>query len=321
MIIPTYNRSAWLERTLDSVCNQTMPVHQVVLVDDGSTDDTPTRVEQWRDARPAWRSRLEYLRQSNRGKSAALNAGVAAATGDWIAYNDSDDRWHERKLERQFEALARCPAAAACCTDVTFTNNPRFTRTAFEMWRDYGSAAEGLEPDLAMLFATQPWPGIYMQTVVVRADVLRQIGEFDASLRMSVDLDVLFRLGLVTPMCFVNAPLVDVDRTEARTVGLTTEHPVGGIERLTVHERLLTRWIGLAGQRRALAESLRAMRSAIQSALANEYLRRGATADARAVMTRAVRQRPRPRLLVKCVAMALAPGLIRGRLGRGAQDS
>lgn len=305
MVIPTYNRSASLERTLDSVFNQTTPADEIVLVDDGSTDDTPACIDRWRQARAAWDSRLRYVQQSNLGKSAALNAGLAVATGDWIAFNDSDDRWHPRKLELQFDALRRFPEASACFTDVRFTNNPRFDRTAFQLWRDYGDAATGLEADIPTLFGIQAWPGIYMQTVVVRADVLRRIGRFDPTLRMSVDMDFLFQLGLATPMCYVNAPLVDVDRTETRTVGLTTEHPVGGVDRLAVHEGLLTRWLEQVSGRKALVRALRTMRTTIQSALADELTRRGDAAAARAVLTRAVRQRPGPRIVAKYVATAI----------------
>ena len=77
---------------------QTIDIHELVLVDDGSTDGTDRVVEALAVDHPDWRGRLKYRRQDNGGKSAALNAGLALASGDWIAFNDSDDHWLPEKL-------------------------------------------------------------------------------------------------------------------------------------------------------------------------------------------------------------------------------
>src|SRR5262249_14143102 len=145
----------------------------------------------------------------------------------------------------------------------------------------------GIERDVARLFAPG-WPGIFMQSVLVNRETLARCGEFDTSIRMSMDQDLGFRLGLLTPMWFVNIPLVFVDRSEPRTIGLTTEFPPQSMERLTIDERLVSKWLELTRQRRPeLRRYLIDRRTTTQSSLANLHLRRGHDRSARDVLRRA----------------------------------
>jgi len=91
VIIPSYNNGATLARAIASVLAQTHAAHEIIVVDDGSTDDTATVVRQFGD-------RVRYLHQSNAGVSAARNAGMAAATGDWLAFVDADDEFAPERL-------------------------------------------------------------------------------------------------------------------------------------------------------------------------------------------------------------------------------
>ena len=93
VIIPTYNRSAVLRHSVESVLNQTYPVQEVIIVDDGSTDDTSDHVEQQKKLNPLWRDRVRYIYQSNRGQSVANNTGIRNAQGDWLGFNANDDLW------------------------------------------------------------------------------------------------------------------------------------------------------------------------------------------------------------------------------------
>ena len=289
-------------------------------MDDGSTDGTEDLVEALPARHPDWNGRLRYFRQDNQGKSVALNAGLQFATGDWIAFNDSDDQWLPEKLELQLKALSRYQEAGACFADVRFVNNPKFQKTAFDESRLNYSTTFGIEHDVPYRFVAAS--GIYMQTVLVHSEVMRKLGEFDASIRMSMDTDFIFRLGLATPMCFVNLPLVEVDRTEERLIGLTTEHPLGSVERLDVHEYLLTKWLSLTRESRPdLRRGLLNRRSSTLSELANRYLLRGELATARSVMGRAMRQNPRTRIVVKFLLSALAPRLLQKEIRRREEHS
>ncbi len=102
VVIPTFNRASVVTRALESVLLQTRPPDELLVVDDGSTDDTAERV---RAELPG----VRVIEQENRGVSAARNAGIRAATGTWIALLDSDDEWLPEKLDRQLRAVTTEP--------------------------------------------------------------------------------------------------------------------------------------------------------------------------------------------------------------------
>lgn len=109
VVIPTYNSAAVIRLTLDSVLRQTVPPNEILVLDDGSTDDTVSILE-------SFAPKVSVIRQSNRGVAAARNELSRLATGDLIAFLDHDDLWHPRYLEVQSGQFARHPQAAAFFT-------------------------------------------------------------------------------------------------------------------------------------------------------------------------------------------------------------
>jgi GT2 family glycosyltransferase len=316
VIVPTYNRAHFLERAIGSILAQSVAVDEVLLVDDGSTDDTRHVVERLRAAHIDWKGRLRYLSQKQQGKSVALNTGLKAATGDWIAFNDSDDQWRPEKLDLQFRALGEFASAGACFTDARFVNNSAMKETVFELALPDRTSPFGIKHDVASLHASTS-PGIYMQTLLVSRDVMRRCGEFDPTFRMSMDTDFSFRLGLLTPMCYVNVPLVEIDRTEPRAIGLTTEFPINGMERLHVHERMITRWIEMTkASHPRLSRRLKGRLCRSQSALANHYLLKGDFQTAQSILARAARSSRRPVMVAKFVWSKIAPRSLRKEIIR-----
>src|SRR5689334_21473917 len=99
VVIPTYNRAAFLPAAIDSALSQSYPPCEILVVDDGSTDHTA-------DVVAAYRARVRLIAQSNQGTAAGRNAGVAASSGAYVAFLDSDDLWLPHKLERQMERFA-----------------------------------------------------------------------------------------------------------------------------------------------------------------------------------------------------------------------
>jgi len=127
VIIPTYNRAALLDRALESVIQQTYRDWEIVLVDDGSTDDTPSVVA------PYARSlgdRLKYVRQPNCGASAARNHGIDIARGRFIAFLDSDDAFAPTKLARQLELFGRRPELGLVFSDYLCVDHTAETRVS-----------------------------------------------------------------------------------------------------------------------------------------------------------------------------------------------
>ena len=109
VIIPTYNRARCIGRAIESVLKQTITDIELIVVDDGSTDNTESVVREYKDPR------LVYIKQEHRGACATRNHGIEKANGEWIAFQDSDDWWFENKLEMQFKALIESKADIVFC--------------------------------------------------------------------------------------------------------------------------------------------------------------------------------------------------------------
>jgi glycosyltransferase involved in cell wall biosynthesis len=176
------------------------------VIDDGSTDDTAARLARYGD-------RLRYVYQANRGASAAQNAGIALARAPWLAILASDDIWMPTKLERQIAALhALGPGFGACFTDCQYVGEgageeSAFARAGFTLAAEYAA----LETPLDVVLARHP--ALFVQSMLIRRDVLDRVGGFDERLLVGEDTDLLFRLALGTRLCVVRAPLVRVDRS------------------------------------------------------------------------------------------------------------
>ncbi len=102
VVIPAYNAGKYIGRAIDSVLAQTRPADEIIVVDDGSTDNTAEVAHGYGD-------KVRFIRQENAGASVARNTGIEAATGEWIAFLDADDEWLPQKLKLQTEHLRRNP--------------------------------------------------------------------------------------------------------------------------------------------------------------------------------------------------------------------
>ncbi len=113
VIIPNYNNGSTLARALDSALAQTFPAHEIIVVDDGSVDDSRAIVSGYGD-------RITYIYQQNAGVSAARNAGVSAASGDWLAFLDADDTFNPERLARHADWIQRSPDLDFLLSDQEF---------------------------------------------------------------------------------------------------------------------------------------------------------------------------------------------------------
>ena len=102
VIIPTYNREKFVTLAIDSVINQTFKDYELIVIDDGSTDNTKNVLKQYN-------AKIHYIYQNNSGVSAARNAGIKVARGEWLAFLDSDDEWMPEYLECQIQRAKEEP--------------------------------------------------------------------------------------------------------------------------------------------------------------------------------------------------------------------
>lgn len=307
-----------LETAINSALAQTCPPDEIVIVDDGSTDDTRSVVESLANELGHSGIRIHYLFQRNQGKCAAVNNGLRSVTSDWVAFLDSDDRWLPDKTERQMEALAEFPECGACFTDACFLNNPNFKMTAFERAGRRYSASKGYVQNSHHLFLRTDWPGIHMPTVIVRRDLIESIGGLDLNLPLEHDADLVFRLGQITKFCYVNLPLAEFDRTENRAFGLVTQFPIGGIARLLEKEKAYRKWCTMVQGRdpRLYAAIKECLRSTQHTIFRNLFLQQHNGKMPRDVLVRGFREHWDPRFPVKWLLSYLAPGFLRSLLLR-----
>jgi glycosyltransferase involved in cell wall biosynthesis len=191
VIIPSYNRGHSLPRALDSVLAQTWPADQIIVVDDGSDDGTAELLA--RDY-----PELHYLFQENRGVSAARNAGIRAAEGDWIALLDSDDEWLPEKLERQLQALQESEGSLLVHCDEIWIRNGRRVNPMHKHAKAGGWIFERCLP----LCAISP------SAVLMARSLLAEVGEFDEALPACEDYDLWLRICSRYPVLYVEQALL-----------------------------------------------------------------------------------------------------------------
>ena len=169
VIIPVYNSAATVAESVESALGQTFTDFEVIAVDDGSTDTSAEVLSRYG-------SRIKVLSQTNRGLSAARNAGVRLGTAEYLAFLDADDIWEPELLERTVAVLARLPHSVLAYTDVTVVDSSgRPLNTALV------SNSLGRAPQLDDLFVTL-WP-IMPSAVVMRRGVFDAIGGFSEAFR------------------------------------------------------------------------------------------------------------------------------------------
>jgi glycosyltransferase involved in cell wall biosynthesis len=309
VIIPTYNRSVEVRNAIESVLCQTFTDFEVVVVDDGSSDDTGKIL------RETYGDRIRYYFQTNQGLSAALNKGLAEARGEWVAFLDSDDLWEKEKLEWQFKALEQfSPRCGACYTDTRFFNYPE-TRTMFQLAEEHDrhEGTMGVSTNVLKLVVSPGGAGmvVCICSVLARADLVRKAGEFDRNLRFGMDSDFLFRLARLTGICYVNRPLILVDRSpgESRHVGVSAEwNKLEFVLRQTQirFEKFQRQSEGLPTKMRKL---ILAGLGAVHSGLANCHLEAGEYGKAREAVARAAQLDLTFNIAVKWLLTWISPRL------------
>lgn len=200
VVIPTYDRASLVQRALRSVLAQTVPPHEIIVVDDGSSDGTSEILHQEFSeiAEASGGKGFRVETQENRGVSAARNSGISVATGDWIALLDSDDEWLPTKLERQLAALAEAPTHRVVHCDEVWIRRGRRVNPRLKHRKAGGWIFEQCLP----LCVISP------SAVLLEAALLNELGGFDEALPACEDYDLWLRLCAREPVLFVDEALV-----------------------------------------------------------------------------------------------------------------
>jgi SAM-dependent methyltransferase len=192
VVIPAWNVEAYIARAIDSVLAQTRPADEILVVDDGSTDNTAEIVRRYG-------TRVRYLHQPQTGAAEARNCGIVEAAGRWIAFLDADDQWLPDKLARQMEGLTRNP-------DIVWSYTNYFVRPADSDSQTLSHTSQQALDLLAgkdcfddYLLAYAAGAPVVTATLIVRRDILQAVGAFQPGRRWAQDADLALRIAYLHP--------------------------------------------------------------------------------------------------------------------------
>lgn len=209
VVIPTYNRADVICRTIDNAFQQTYSNFEVIVVNDGSTDDTQSRLRQYG-------GRIRVITQANAGPAVARNRGVEIAHGQIVAFQDSDDLWKPRKLERQVALLAKYGPSVPCCLcNVIMRVVKGRDLTSFDLSLIHPRHEEGIWLNVAEVLSTRFV--LFNQAVAIRREAFEKAGGFDEELKYLEDYDLPLRLALTGPWAFIREPLVIYSESSAES--------------------------------------------------------------------------------------------------------
>ncbi len=191
VVIPAFNAGGFIKRTIDSVLAQAYSDYEVILVDDGSTDDTAQVVK-------SYGSKVRYIYQQNAGDGPARNTGIAAAKGQWIAFLDHDDEWLPEKLQLQMELLNKHPDLRWCATNFYKQSD---TRRAVAVNPTAISKGLGNSDYFDNFFTavSEKRCKFMTSTMLIHREVFEQAGVFDSCWLRGADSDMWWRIAYRYP--------------------------------------------------------------------------------------------------------------------------
>jgi glycosyltransferase involved in cell wall biosynthesis len=223
VVIATYNRASLLKETLDSVVTQTFRDFEIIVVDDGSTDETEALVKSYGQS-------LRYIRQENRGPSAARNVGIQNARANWISIQDSDDVCTADHLESLYGVVKKSNELAMVFANGGYIGGPK-TKIIIPLEKSKRLAEEGVK--LVDLFDVTI---LRLQATLLSRQVLLAIGGLDETLRIAMDLDLAFRVFIRFPVAYLNK-VVFFYRRHQGSIGANEE--LRQLENLKVIDKLV----------------------------------------------------------------------------------
>lgn len=210
VIIPTYNRADYIGNAIKSVLEQTWQNFEIIIVDDGSEDDTEQVVRHFND------SRIRYIRSDkNQGPCCARNIGIMEAVSEYIAFLDSDACWNKDKLEKQINKMSVCDQEVALvyCRVQSVGKNSQVEK----IWPPYDKELEiGLRGNMFRLLLMRNM--IDTSTMLIRTSCLREIGGFEETLNATEDWELALRIAERWNIEFVGDVLVDTYTTSSNRV-------------------------------------------------------------------------------------------------------
>ena len=191
VVIPSYNRKDFLKRSIDSAINQTKKPLEVIVVDDGSTDGTETMIKSDYDF-------VKFIKQKNKGVSAARNFGIKVSSGEWICFLDSDDEWKNDKLEKQIIAMKSNPGYKFFHSNEIWVKNGKRINQK-KKHKKYGGDIFDKCLDMCRISPS---------SVLIDKTIFDDVGIFNENLVICEDYELWLRICDKYNVFFINEPLI-----------------------------------------------------------------------------------------------------------------
>jgi len=190
VIIPTFNRANFLKKAIQSVLSQTYQGFELIVVDDGSTDNTYKIISEFKN-------NIVYIKQKNRGPAAARNTGIKRAGNKFLAFLDSDDCWDKEKLAIQIDEMQKKPFYLISHTREIWYKNSKLLSQKKKHKKYHGYIFDKCLPLCA----------VGMSTVMIKKELFERVGEFDENFPCCEDYDFWLRVSARHPFLFIDKPL------------------------------------------------------------------------------------------------------------------
>jgi glycosyltransferase involved in cell wall biosynthesis len=297
VVLPTWNRAHLVRKAVDSVLAQTYPDFELIVVDDGSTDDTPARLA-------AYGERIRVVRQENGGVARARNAGIAAARHEWLAFLDDDDEWAPEMLAVHVEGVRAQADVKVHATNATVVSAKGERSNLFRLrgLPETGRAARLQRPLVWVVRGT-----FFTQAVMVRRDALLATGLYRPGIHYE-DLDVLAQLALAGPWGVDDRQMLELHRRPDGTYSLSAQTASAPVEDNECMVEILERAARDRRLDRVERKVIRRMLSRQRFSLGQAYLAAGEPRRARQSFVRSMKDAPGPRSFAKAVLPAAFGG-------------
>lgn len=228
VIIPLYNKAPYIEKAIRSVAAQTCRDFELIIIDDGSTDDGLEKLRvlsyESRETRPEFFGKIKIIEQKNKGVSITRNNGVKLAQYDYIAFLDADDWWAPTYLEEMKNLIVQYPEAGIYASSYYKVKNGKHIQANI-------GVDEGFQQGLInyfQVYAKTLWMPLWTGATVIKKNVFHENNGFKPTLKLGEDFDLWVRVALKYPVAFLNKPLAyynqDVEQAN-RAIGTKLHKP------------------------------------------------------------------------------------------------
>ena len=192
IVIPVFNKEKFVSKTIGSVVCQSFPNYEIIIVNDGSTDESEAKILAIKD------DRIKYFSKKNEGVAVARNFGIEKASGDFICFLDADDYWFPQFLETMHDSISKFPEQKIFATAIEI-------ETAKKIIPAHYSLSKTAAFQIVDFFeASQKECVLWTSSICIHKSVFEKVGVFDTKIKQGEDTELWIRIGLQFPILFIN---------------------------------------------------------------------------------------------------------------------